>query len=120
MDDACGQNRTVLGNWFINHGGVELLLDPRPPLVAPLLENPYLDPANPPVDPDTEGVCAMQWADTTEPSTGHRQYYLANFTTRAEGEAEGFTVTHAGHCGACSTLQVCLRFLSPTNLLFRT
>ena len=28
-----------------------------------------------------------------------------NFTNLAECEAEGFMVTHAGHCGSCSYLQ---------------
>ena len=28
-----------------------------------------------------------------------------NFTNIEESDAEGYTVTHAGHCGACSTLQ---------------
>jgi len=105
LDDACGQNRTLLGNWFIIHGGVELLLDPRPPIVTPLLEDPYLDPSNPPVDPDTEGVCAMKWSDQIDPSTGHKKYWLKNFTSLAESQEEEFTVTHAGHCGTCSTLQ---------------
>ena len=26
---------------FINHGGVDLLLDPRPPLVGPVVNDPY-------------------------------------------------------------------------------
>merc|ERR1711962_142702 len=105
MDDTCGQNRTVIGNWFINHGGVDLLLDPRPPLVGPVVDDPYEDPHNPPIDPETEGVCSMKWSEERDPSTNHLKYHLANFTTKEESEANGFTVTHAGHCGACSSLQ---------------
>ena len=58
MDDTCGQNRTILGNWFvgkvsliiidplfhgrfINHGGIDLLLEPLPPLVGPVGDDPY-------------------------------------------------------------------------------
>jgi len=105
MDDTCGQNRTVLGNWFINHGGVDLLLDPLPPLVGPVVEDPYQDPSNPPIDPNTEGVCSMKWSEERDPSTNHLLYQLANFTSKEESEEQGFTVTHAGHCGACSSLQ---------------
>merc|ERR1711971_921269 len=71
MDDTCGQNRTVLGNWFINHGGVDLLLDPRPPLVGPVVNDPYQDPSNPPIDPNVEGVCSMRWSEEKDPSTNH-------------------------------------------------
>jgi len=106
VDDACGKNRTVLGNWFSSHGGMDLLLDPRPPLMAPVIEDPYLDPSNPPVDPNTEGVCGMMWSDiATDPVTGHSKYWLRDFTSLEECEEEGFTVTHGGHCGACSSLQ---------------
>jgi len=105
IDDACGQNRTTLGNWFINHGGLDLLLEPRPPLLTDLVQDPYQDPNNPPTDPHQQGVCAMKWSEDVDPHTGHKNYWLTNFTTAEESEEAGFTVTHAGHCGACSTLQ---------------
>merc|ERR1712192_350672 len=92
-DDTCGQNRTVLGNWFINHGGVDLLLDPRPPLVGPVLNDPYQDPSNPPIDPNMEGVCSMRWSEEKDPSTNHLLYQLANFTSKEESQENGFTVT---------------------------
>ena len=63
------------------------------------------DPSNPPIDPHTEGVCSMRWSEERDPSTNHLLYHLANFTSKEESEANGFTVTHAGHCGACSSLQ---------------
>ena len=108
--DTCGQDRTVLGDWFVLHGRPELLLPPAPPLTRPVLDNPYSDPANPP--PAPPGVCGVRWSDTeTELETGYKRYQLANFTGEAECGAAGFNVTHAGHCGACSTLQVTIYFL---------
>ena len=47
----------------------------------------------------------MRWSEERDPSTNHLLYHLANFTSKEESEANGFTVTHAGHCGACSSLQ---------------
>merc|ERR1719309_685873 len=73
--DTCGEDRTVLGDWFVLHGGVSLLLDPVPSLVSPVLEDPYLDPANPPPGPTPQAVCAMQWSDIEESDTGHRSHY---------------------------------------------
>jgi len=107
ISDTCGQNRTVLGDWFILHGSPSLLLEPLPPLVAEVLTDPYLDPSNPPSDPwSSEGVCGMQWSPTlVDPATGHKMYSLANFSRGEEALEAGYTVTHKGHCGACSTLQ---------------
>jgi len=104
--DTCGQNRTLLGNWFIEHGSPDLLLEPLPPLVAEVDTSPYLDPSNPPSDPwAPSGVCGVAWSEQVEPSTGHKRYTLANFTGEEEAQDMGFTVTHKGHCGACSSLQ---------------
>merc|ERR1712172_172092 len=89
MDDTCGQNRTVLGNWFINHGGVDLLLDPRPPLVHPVVNDPYQDTSNPPIDPNVEGVCSMRWSEEKDPSTNHLLYQLANFTSKGRARRTG-------------------------------
>merc|ERR1712203_14822 len=47
----------------------------------------------------------MKWSENIDTATGHKKYFLKNFTNMEEAETEGFTVTHAGHCGACSTLQ---------------
>ena len=47
----------------------------------------------------------MRWSEERDPSTNHLLYQLANFTSKEESEEQGFTVTHAGHCGACSSLQ---------------
>lgn len=104
--DTCGQDRTLLGTWFQNHGGVELIQDPRPPLVTRLEEDPYNDPSNPPLDPEAiTGYCAMQWQDTVDPESGKKQYTLANFSTEAEAIEAGWNITHKGHCGSCSSLQ---------------
>ena len=39
---------------------------------------------------------------------------VRNFDNKALCEEEGFTVTHAGHCGSCSNLQVAKTKLSNT------
>ena len=36
----------------------------------------------------------MRWSEERDPSTNHLLYQLANFTTKEESEADGFTVTH--------------------------
>ncbi len=105
--ETCGQDRQVLSTWFREHGSSSLILDPRPPLVEVVEENPYLDPSNPPLQPDElSGYCGMQWDfDSTDPATGNYRYRLKNFTERTDAEAEGYNITHCGHCGACSSLQ---------------
>ena len=96
-----------------------LVLDPVPPLFGNVTENPYDDPSNPPGPYDaSDGFCGMAWSNEIDPSTGLRMYTLANFTTEAEVEEAGFNVTHSGHCGACSSLQVKFAQLQkkkPTN-----
>ena len=37
--------------------------------------------------------------------TGFKLYTMSNFSTEADCAAAGFTITHQGHCGACSSLQ---------------
>ena len=34
-----------------------------------------------------------------------RNYWLANFNSEAAAAEAGYSVTHAGHCGSCSSLQ---------------
>ena len=34
----------------------------------------------------------MKWSEERDPSTNHLKYHLANFTTKEESEANGFTV----------------------------
>ena len=48
----------------------------------------------------------MRWSEERDPSTNHLLYQLANFTSKEESEANGFTVTDPGihlitcfHCG---------------------
>ncbi len=63
---------------------------------APILVDPYTSPA-PPIADGT--FCAVL---RDEPAAG--RYRLATFASRAEAEAAGAAPTHAGPCGACSTL----------------
>ena len=91
---------------FQSHGESGLISDPRPPLVNLPTEDPYADPANPPLQPDQiSGFCAMQWQDEVQNATGNRMYKLANFESEAEAVEAGWNVTHRGQCGACSILQ---------------
>ena len=91
----------------MSHGMPSLMLDPYPPLFGNVTDNPYDNPANPPLMPnETTGFCGMRWHETSvDPSTGLRNYHLANFSSEADVTAAGFNVTHKGHCGACSSLQ---------------
>jgi hypothetical protein len=91
----------------MSHGDPsKLLLEPYPPLFFNATEDPYADPSNPPLAPDhITGFCGMQWSEETDGETGLTKYRLGNFTTEQEATASGFTVTHAGHCGACSSMQ---------------
>jgi len=75
-------------------------------LVAFVPDNPYLNPENPPVNPDEiTGFCAMQWSDEVDPSTGLKRYRLANFGSEQEVLDAGFVITHQGQCASCSSLQ---------------
>ncbi|XP_023349184.1 uncharacterized protein LOC111717946 isoform X2 [Eurytemora carolleeae] len=60
---SCGQDSKVLGNWFLEHGSPDLLLPPYPPLIGPLLHDPYRNSRRlkPPPTPNPREVCGMQW-----------------------------------------------------------
>ena len=67
------------------------------------------------------GVCGIKWSDEIDASSGHKRYWLKyatklrennsiiavcrNFVSESECGMSGYNVTHAGHCGSCSTLQ---------------
>ena len=107
--DTCGRDRKELSQWFMDRGSTDLILDPVPPLVQEVTKNPYKDPTNPPIPPEEiSGFCGMAWDSGTDPDTGLRNYRLKNFTTLADVEEAGYNVTHCGHCGACSGIQVLL------------
>jgi len=102
--DTCGQNRKLLGDWFVSHGSPDLLLDPIPQYVAEVTEDPYLDPNNPPYTPTSSAVCGIRWSVERD-DRGLRKYHLKDFANSDLCSAENFTITHQGHCGACSTVQ---------------
>jgi len=102
LGDTCGQDRTKLGDWFVEHGSPSLLQDPIPEYVGEVNDDPYADPENPPDDPATRGVCAIKWNDDDE---GLKRYWLKNFENETAATNDDFSVTHKGHCGACSNLQ---------------
>ncbi len=102
----CINHLSILLDRFERHGGSNLLVDPRPPLVVLQKDDPYDDPSNPPLQPDQiSGFCAMQWQDTVDEATGELQYKLANFESETEAVEAGWNITHRGQCGACSILQ---------------
>jgi len=81
-----------------------------------LIDPPELLPGDPYADPslvpsDTSGVCAV----LAEPSVAGG-YRLATFPDRASAEAAGGVMTHSGACGACSSLQDLVVYLSNPDL----
>jgi len=104
--DTCGKDRHTLSQWFLSHGMPELLLDPIPALVLPTDPNPYDDPNNPPLPPDQiPGYCGLQWSPTEVTPEGLKKYTLKDFPSEEAVAEAGFTITHKGQCGSCSTLQ---------------
>jgi len=94
-------DRKKLGDWFVSHGSPDLILEPIPQYVGSVDEDPYADPSNPPDDPNTSGVCGIQWSDETN-DTGLRKYWLRNFENETLAMNSNFSVTHKGHCASCS------------------
>ena len=91
---------------FLTHGMPELLLDPIPALVLPTDPNPYDDPNNPPLPPaQIPGYCGLQWSPTEVTPEGLKKYTLKDFPSEEAVAEAGFTITHKGQCGSCSTLQ---------------
>ena len=78
-----------------------------PRYVTSLDENPYINPDNPPGNPeDYSVVCMLRWLDDSDLG-GRSRYQLKDVPLNELSGAreEGFWVTHYGHCGACSSLQ---------------
>jgi hypothetical protein len=51
--------------------------------------------------------CGMKWSDTeVDTVSGKKKYHLKNFASEAAARTANYKITHNGHCGACSTLQV--------------
>lgn len=58
-----------------------------------------------------EEVCALRFVDD-----GRTAYELKGFDTAAAAEKAGFTITHQGRCGSCSTLHDLSIYLAHTDL----
>jgi len=56
-------------------------------------------------------VCAVRFLDS-----GHSRYELRDFDAASAAVTAGFTVTHQGRCGSCSTLQDLAIYLGTPNL----
>lgn len=59
----------------------------------------------------TEEVCAIRFLET-----GSSNYVLSGFDSASAAELSGFTVTHQGRCGSCSTLQDLAIYLANSDL----
>ena len=57
-----------------------------------------------------ETVCAVKYAEN------RIHYIIATFDNENAAEESGFTVTHKGHCGTCSTLQDLATYLDHPDL----
>jgi hypothetical protein len=79
----------------------------NPPALLP--GDPYTDPSLVPAQ--TGGICAV----LPEPSVPGG-YRLATFSDAAAAEAAGGMMTHAGACGACSSLQDLAVYLADPDL----
>jgi len=85
-------------------------LEPYPRLFRAVEVDPYAEPTNPPQDfMGSAAVCGIRWAGTRDDRTGMKQYRMADFVSEKEAKDAGYVVTHLGHCGACSSLQVLIR-----------
>ncbi len=57
-----------------------------------------------------EAVCAIKYEDD------RIHYEIATFTDESDAGSNGYTVTHKGHCGTCSTLQDLATYLYHRDL----
>jgi hypothetical protein len=71
--------------------------------------NPYADDALLP-DWSAEQVCALRYEEDQV------HYQLRSFADEAAARAEGYTVTHGGGCGTCSTLVDLAAYLEHADL----
>lgn len=67
-------------------------------------------------DPSLEWVCAVRPRTDAWNGSGPVPYDLVNYESQAEAEADGAMVTHAGRCGACSSLQNLAVYIAMPNL----
>ena len=73
--------------------------------------NPYWDDAlSSWYEYPEDAVCAVKYAED------RIHYIIATFDNEDAAEESGFTVTHKGHCGTCSTLQDLATYLAYPDL----
>jgi hypothetical protein len=80
--------------------------DPYGPNAADTVQAWYRDPGR------AGQVCALRFADLDL-----IRYELRDFSSAAEAAASGFTVTHQGRCGSCSTLRDLAVYLAVPDLV---
>jgi len=83
-----------------------LVADPYEPGAAETVEAWYRDPRR------ADQVCAIRFIDPAR-----IQYELGDFPSAAQAVAAGFTVTHQGRCGSCSTLEDLAVYLAVPDLV---
>lgn len=85
---------------------------------AKVIRNPIVIDGDPYGDPQQdswfifpeEAVCAIRYGDD------RIHYTIATFSDETVAESNGYTVTHKGHCGTCSTLQDLASYLYHRDL----
>ena len=65
---------------YLSHGQPNLVLEPYPENFFYNSDDPYADPANPPVAPeDITGYCGMKWSNVLDVESGNTKYHLKDF-----------------------------------------
>ena len=124
-NSTCDLSPEKLGKWYQTHGGYNLILKPLPQYTKLYTENFYNDPLNPPYTQKQDKLyCAVKFITKkiVHPSKypdnkatsknvhnssnrAYHSYILQEFTSEQNAINSGFSITHKGHCGACSSLQ---------------
>jgi hypothetical protein len=74
------------------------------------LGDPYADNVSI-TAPEYDEVCAVRFIEGSQ-----TDYKLRDFTSKAYAEIQGYTVTHYGRCGACSSLYDLAIYIEKPNL----
>lgn len=81
-------------------------------------EDPYIDGAEPVTEPPDDrtmkaAVCGIRFTDA-----GRKNYEIRTFRDEADAVRSGYTVTHGGYCGTCSTLKDLAVYLKRRDMTY--
>lgn len=103
---TCNKSPELLGNWFKTHGSYSLLETPIPKYTKAYSENFYSDPTNPPyLQKADKFYCGIKYIQKNPSKARKKPYNLKNFISEISAKSSGYSITHKGHCGACSSPQ---------------